>query len=167
MKKFLPKSANNPQGFTLIELLVVISIIAVLSVIGFAVYNGVSKQGNDSRRQADIKAIADALEVKRANTAGATAYQTISASDFAGGVIPSEPTTRTEKYCYTDGTATIANPTVGQFTGSTCPNAGSGNGTGWMSVSGAAPTVSATATFFRVCTLNEAKTAVSCVGSKQ
>ncbi len=155
MKKFLPKTVNNPRGFTLIELLVVIAIIAVLAVMGFAAFGGLTARGNDDRRRADIKAFGDAMEVKRAS---GTVYVTVAGTDFATGNFPTEPSTRTEKYCYIDGTTAIANPAV--WTGTACP-------TGWANVSGVAPTVAATATFFKFCSENEAKANVICQGSRQ
>lgn len=158
---------TKSKGFTLIELLVVIAIIAVLAVIGFAVFSGLSTRGNDARRQADVKAIADALEVKRANVSGGSSvYVSISGADLAGGTIPKEPTTRTEKYCFSEGTASIANPAVADWGGATpvaCP-------TGWAnldSLGSGTLTVAATTTFFRVCTINEAKGAVICYGNRQ
>lgn len=159
MKKLLPVSSN--KGFTLIELLVAITIISVLAVMGFAAFGGLSGRGNDSRRSADMKAVADALEVKRTNAL----YQSIALTDFATGKAPTEPTGRTEKYCYVDGAAAIANPIV--WTGSACPASG-----GWANIDGVVPTVAGcpaacTATFFKVCTVNEAKTAVICYGSRQ
>lgn len=163
MKRFLPKTFNNPSGFTLIELLVVISILAILSVIGFAAFGGLTGRGNDARRQGDMKAFADAMEVKRGTSAS---YDEIIATDFATGKFPSEPSGRTEKYCYKDGAAVIANPAVADWvvTGAAvaCP-------TGWTDVSGVAtfPTVPTTATFFKFCTVNQAKDAVICQGSKQ
>lgn len=157
MKKLLPTSTTLSlnKGFTLIELLVVIAIISVLAVIGFAAFGGLTTKGNDSRRQADIKSIADALEVKKANNS----YQTIAATDFATGKFPKEPTTRSEKYCYSDGTAVITNPAVWAATDA-CP-------ANWQNIDGAAPTVTSGATFFKVCTVNEAKTDVICYGSRQ
>lgn len=152
---------NSAHGFTLIELLVVVAIIAVLSVIAFAVFNGVTGRGNDSRRSTDIKAFADAMEVKK--SASSSFYVTVAATDFATGTFPTEPSTRTEKYCYKDGTAAILNPVPGDWVPATpvaCP-------TGWANVSGSAPTVAATATFFKFCTINEAKNAVICQGSRQ
>jgi prepilin-type N-terminal cleavage/methylation domain-containing protein len=150
------------SGFTLIELLVVIAIIAILAVMGFAAFTGLTGRGNDGRRNTDIKAIGDALEVRRGNN---TAYQTIFATDFATGKFPAEPTGRMEKYCYTDGTAAIPNPAP--WSNTACPSSGSGTGTAWMVVSGAVPTVSNTATYYKICTVNEAKDAVICRGSRQ
>lgn len=62
MKRFLPKTVNNPQGFTLVELLVVISIIAILTVIGITIFTGQQRAARDAKRKADIDAIAKALE---------------------------------------------------------------------------------------------------------
>lgn len=50
------------HGFTLIEILVTISIIAILSVIGIVAYSSVVRQGRDSKRQSDLRAIQSALE---------------------------------------------------------------------------------------------------------
>lgn len=50
------------HGFTLIEILVTISIIAILSVIGMVAYSSVVRQGRDSKRQSDLRAIQSALE---------------------------------------------------------------------------------------------------------
>lgn len=55
------------KGFTLIELLVTISIIAIITAIGFVAYSTVSKQGRDAKRQSDLKAIQSALEQYRAD----------------------------------------------------------------------------------------------------
>ncbi len=165
MKKFLPAShqfsVNKQAGFTLIELLVVISILAILSVIGFAAFGGLTGRGNDARRVGDIKAFADAMEVKRST---GTAYVTVAATDFATGKFPSEPTSRGEKYCYKDSTtAVVPNTAVADWTAvgfDTCP-------AGWANVSGSAPVVASGATFFKFCTINQAKTDVVCQGSKQ
>ena len=155
MKKLLPTS----KGFTLIELLVVITIIAVLAVMGFAVFSGLTAKGNDARRSADMKAFADAMEVTRANTSANT-YTAPAATDFSGGAFPKEPTSRVEKYCYLDSTtAAVGNMAV--TSGSACA-------IGWANVDGVAPTVTAGATFFRFCTMNDkAPFAVICQGSRQ
>lgn len=52
----------KPRGFTLIELLVVISILAILAVVGAAVFANVQKRTNDAKRRADLRAIYVALE---------------------------------------------------------------------------------------------------------
>lgn len=58
---------NKSKGFTLIELLITISVIAILSVIGMVVYTSVLKQGRDSKRQSDLRAIQSALEQYRSD----------------------------------------------------------------------------------------------------
>lgn len=158
----------RPAGFTLIELLVVIAIIAVLAVMGFAAFSGLTGRGSDDRRHADIKALADAMEVKKTTT-----YTTIFGTDFAAGVFPKDPNTgRTPVYCYADSTTgPIANPTTASWGGATptaCP-------TGFSAINGIAPTVTIGATYFKFCALNEAgstnttaaNSAVICRGSRQ
>ncbi len=167
MKKYLPQSL----GFTLIELLVVIAIIAVLAVMGFAAYTGLTNRGNDARRVADMKAFADAMEVKRGTSAN---YSTnaLAATDFSTGAFPVEPVTgRAAKYCYQDSTTTpVANPSVanwGTLNAAGCPTA---PGT-WVTANGVGPSVTAGALYFKFCTINEANQgaggAVICQGSRQ
>ena len=50
------------KGFTLIELLITISIIAVLSAIGFNTFSGSQKRAMDARRQSDLSQYRVALE---------------------------------------------------------------------------------------------------------
>lgn len=96
MKKFLPKSFNNPQGFTLVELLVVISIIAILSVIGTVVYSGVSARGRDAKRMAEINAIQQAME-KNYQPGATNTYPVLNTTDFVNGAVPLDPSTGTSK----------------------------------------------------------------------
>ncbi len=101
MRKFLPKTVNNPQGFTLVELLVVVSIIAILSVIGITVYAGVQKNARDARRKGDVDSIAAALEVHMNQTvdqycigvAGTYCAPVANTAWFASGAIPADPST--------------------------------------------------------------------------
>lgn len=75
---------KSAHGFTLIELLVVISIIAVLSVIGIALYTNAQKSARDTARRADIDAISKALEVSK----GTGGYVVLSSGQFAKKVVP-------------------------------------------------------------------------------
>ena len=88
MKKLLPKTTHNPNGFTLVELLVVVAIIAILSVIGLAVFTGIQGRARDSKRKADIDEISKALEVHFANGS----YPAVVGSWFANGATPANPT---------------------------------------------------------------------------
>ena len=153
MKKFLPKN-----GFTLIELLVVIAIIAVLAVMGFAAFGGLTGRGNDDRRIVDIKAIADAYEVQRTATMADYGAEALAGTNFAGGVIPTDPVAG-RQYCIKTGTAAIANAVVP----TDITAAGVCAGT-WTAVSTTA--IAASQTFFKVCVLLN-NGIVRCVGSKQ
>lgn len=112
MKKFLPKSINNPAGFTLVELLVVISIIAILSVVAVTLFGNAQKNARDGRRRADIDAIAAALEAN--HVPNSNTYPALAASMFAAQAIPVDNTTA--KYSVltstTDGAAAPGIPTA-------------------------------------------------------
>ena len=118
MKKFLPKSFNNPRGFTLVELMVVVAIIGILSQIALSIFNGAQSKARDGKRRGDIDALLKALEVNKTAT-----YQPLNGSQFAQGAVPTDPSTnRTAQYCIlsrTD-TATPEKPT-GWLPGSLCP----------------------------------------------
>ncbi len=102
MKKIL----KNYAGFTLIELLVVVAIIAILSVIGMALFTTAQSNARDGRRRSDIDAIAAALEVNKVSPS--LTYTALAGTQFASGTIPADPTTN-KKYCYT---ASIATPAI-------------------------------------------------------
>ena len=99
---------KKQKGFTLIELLVVISIIGLLAAAGLATYTQSQKRARDAKRQADIIAIADALELAYDNTTCSStkfAYPTaLCTAMFAGG-IPVDPT-NSGTYVYTITLAT-------------------------------------------------------------
>lgn len=131
MRKFLPKTVNNPQGFTLIELMVVISIIAVLSVVGVTLFNTAQKNARDARRKADIEAISKALEANY-TSGSATPYPALTAAMFSSGAVPVDPQ-NTGTFVYT----TSALPAVAfttcavleNTTGNATSNVGAGLGT--------------------------------------
>lgn len=52
----------NQRGFTLIELIVAITIVAVLSTIGFTVYTQTQKAARDGKRIGDLEEVQKALE---------------------------------------------------------------------------------------------------------
>ena len=114
MKKLLPKSVNNPSGFTLVELLVVISIIAVLSVIGIAVYTTIQPDARNAKRRADIDAIAKALEVNKT----ATGYVVLADDRFASGSIP---TADPQGYLYCANSTASNQPSNPATWTTTCP----------------------------------------------
>lgn len=59
----MKKIISNKKGFTLIELLVVIAIVALLSSIAMVAMNEARKDSRDTKRVADIKQVAAALEI--------------------------------------------------------------------------------------------------------
>ncbi len=95
------------SGFTLIELLVVISIISVLSTVGFTTYQGVQSNARDSIRKGDLTKLATALEIyaqqhnltyigtpQSDGSCSLTSDQLYTDSDFArniNGPVPRDP----------------------------------------------------------------------------
>ena len=57
-----PKIANK-KGFTLVELLVTMTIIAILSTIGYSMYRNAQMTARDSRRKQDFKSLEIGLEL--------------------------------------------------------------------------------------------------------
>lgn len=60
MKKSLPRLGG---GFTLVELLITITIIGILSSIGFSTFSSAQRKAKDTQRKNDLITIAKALEV--------------------------------------------------------------------------------------------------------
>jgi type II secretion system protein G len=54
---------NKTKGFTIVELLIVIVVIGILAAIVIVAYNGVQQRARDSRRQNDVQALTQALEI--------------------------------------------------------------------------------------------------------
>lgn len=130
MKNSLPKT-NNPQGFTLIELLVVVAIIAILSVVGVALFTSTQSKARDSKRVQDVLAMAKAMETKYAAGIG---YQTsVDAAWFADNQIPQNPGGGGTQGNYTSNTITTSSFTfcasLENSTGNATSNAGAGLGT--------------------------------------
>lgn len=80
--------SNRQSAFTLVELLIVVVILIILATIGIALYKGSSARARDVRRIADIKAIANALEVNYNPSVG---YMPIQATWFTSGKVPYDP----------------------------------------------------------------------------
>ncbi len=57
-----PRIDNSKKGFTLVELLIAISIIAILTALGFSTYQAVYKASRDSKRLSDLKFIQSGLQ---------------------------------------------------------------------------------------------------------
>ncbi len=102
------------SGFTLIELLVVITIIAVLSSIGFASFRGTQSKARDSQRKQDLRQLSSALEIyfqknnAYINPAGVGAgdctndmanFYSVIAPFMANQKVPKDPLTG-NPYCY-------------------------------------------------------------------
>lgn len=154
MKKFLPNTLKNPQGFTLIELLTVVAIIAILSVIAITIFSSTQKNARDGARRAEVKAIANALEV---NKTGA-GYQPLAGSSFASGSVPGVDQ-QSIPYCINPSSA-VANPATA-WTSAGCPAAPAG----YVAVAAGVPAVTPS---FKVCSIIENPTnSVFCISSAQ
>jgi prepilin-type N-terminal cleavage/methylation domain-containing protein len=137
MKKQLPQTNKSTQGFTLIELLVVIAIIAIISVVAVSLFNNTQANARDSKRKAELEAMANALEVNKNNTTGF--YTTVVKGQFGGGVWPGQTLTsgtaaldpQGYPYCIqtaTTGTAPTATSNVtGWATTPACATTGGGS----------------------------------------
>ena len=53
-------------GFTLVEVLVAVTIMAILSTIGYVSYSAAGRSGRDAKRKADLENIRSALEIYKA-----------------------------------------------------------------------------------------------------
>ncbi len=104
---------QNRSGFTLIELMVAIAIIAIVSVIGTALFGQAQKNARDGRRINEIGEIQNALEQYYATNNGYPALAAINGSSnisaltvlngyFSNNIPPSDPNTgEVSSYQYT------------------------------------------------------------------
>jgi prepilin-type N-terminal cleavage/methylation domain-containing protein len=156
MNKQLP--VVNKKGFTLVELLIVISIIAVLAIISIAVYGSFQSKARDARRDADIEAIAAAMEGNYADTS--TTPYSLSGSIFSDGKVPTDPTSG-KAYCwYSAGTGTnsIRTTDPAAWAASTCPAIA----TVYTGTALTATTTSSNQTWWKVCTTKDNGSTVAC-----
>lgn len=113
-----PKKIN--PGFTLIELLITVAIIAILAVVGVAVYQNTQSSARDARRRADIDAIIQAADTAKAN-ANTGIYPTIDGTLFSSGVFPTDPSAA-KVYCESHAATLPAEPTDPSAWTETCPS---------------------------------------------
>ena len=71
-------------GFTIIELLIVITVVGILAAITIVAYPGVQKQARESKMDADIKQLTEAVTLARAGTKQ-TLFSMIGTSVSVGG----------------------------------------------------------------------------------
>lgn len=169
MKKLLPKTLNNPSGFTLVELLVIISIIAILAVVGFSVFNGAQAQARDGRRRSEIDALGKAIESSKNPGVTPNTYA-YTVADFNADFPTNRPDdpTAARDYCIA---VSAANPPVPPAVATT--NAATGCPTGGAAMTiintTATPTtgipIAATTTAWTLCASLERGTAPFCVQS--
>lgn len=93
---------KSAHGFTLIELLVVITVIAILSATGLAVFTGVQPKARNDARKADLDSISKTMEVHKTSSG----YVALSSNQFANGKIPTDPIAG-NVYCANDIASTL------------------------------------------------------------
>ncbi len=148
MKKFLPKSVNNPQGFTLIELLIVVSIVAILSVVAIALFSNVQADARDAKRKAELSAISNVLEVNKKSTGYQPIFYTeFGGNSFPGGTSPNQTNAQDpQNYAYCIAASSgVTNPAASEFTTTPqCTNAS------FVLIGGATP--AADSASYKICT---------------
>lgn len=129
------KKHISGSGFTLVELLIAISILAILSVMGIVIFNGVQLKGRDAARRQDLDALVKALEVNHS----VSGYAPLAPGQFASGSIPATDP-KGNPYCGNkDQNVITANPVVWTATcpveynpiSTTIPVPSSGSTTSW------------------------------------
>lgn len=108
-----PAHFQNRSGFTLIELMVAIAIVAIVSVIGTALFGQAQKNARDGKRINEIGEIQNALEQYYATNNGYPALVAVNGSSnvsaltvlnsyFSNNLPPSDPNTgEVSSYQYT------------------------------------------------------------------
>lgn len=110
------------KGFTLIELLVVVSIIAILSVIGLAVYANAQKNTKDGIRRVEINSLAKSIESNKDPTTSNYNYTGAAFNNDYPTNKPRDPFKNASKsqYCVKTDSAVISDPLSWAET-SVCP----------------------------------------------
>ena len=88
------------KAFTLIELLITISIIAVLSGIGFTTFTGVQMTSRDGKRKAVLESIRSALEIYRSDNGAYPTTTGLLVSSYIAS-LPKDPKDPVRLYGYT------------------------------------------------------------------
>ncbi len=126
-KKFSIFNFQFSAGFTLIELLVVITIIAILTSIGFVSYIDFSKRGRDAKRQSDMATVQSAMQQYNSDTG----YYPLNGVNCSNGTykidcslvspdgsktyltkIPKDPLATQDQYCYSPLPANCDNSAI-------------------------------------------------------
>ena len=113
---------NAHTAFTVVELTIVIVVIAVLTAISIASYNGVQQQAQDIRRLSDLGTIASALALYSKNNNGTYPSTTNNTTANWKSV-----DVRTDSNCFNGSAQTDWVPSINSMPQST-PNTGSQSG---------------------------------------
>lgn len=158
MKTSLPTVKKiTAKGFTLVELMVVIAIIAVLATVALTLFQNSQRGARNARRQADLQAMANAMETHYNSTTAsgcvggvAATYCAMADQWFSQQITPTDPVS-TAQYCEshstTVGSVGVAN--MGVNATGTCNGVAAGNFTAFGLVANGAPVASTTA--WKIC----------------
>lgn len=167
------------KGFTLVELLVVVSIIAILSVIGLAVYTNVQKNTRDGIRRVEINNLAKSVESTKDPTVSNYTYTSTNFSADYPTNKPRDPSKDTTKpfYCVKTGSAAVSDPTNAGWTDtSNCPSGAAPNDS-WFFIVDSTAAYNTTdaqnklnttgARYWKICARMEIASAPFCQGNLQ
>jgi prepilin-type N-terminal cleavage/methylation domain-containing protein len=127
MNLTLPNKTH--KGFTLIELLVVVAIIAILVIIAISLFSGIQKRARDSRRSAEVDALAKSWEAAKNPEDGTYIYLGANVGDDYRSDYPqnkpTDPKAGWAEYCYRSSTnaAPPSEPTNVDAWVTGCPDA--------------------------------------------